>query len=626
VKPTPILVALLALGPLLALPDPLGPRAARAEEPWERAVARAQRQQERLLKSAKTRGTGLANVVRRYKQQVIREGSSLNYYLLGRVLYYDKRPDETVRHMRRALQLDPRFYFADLALAIVYLDKKRPGDAEYHILELRRKKPQHLQGMKLEVSLRMSQRDFPTAERLVRQILARVPDDLEARRALAFCFLGMQDWKRARTELRFLIARSPRDLTLRSALADCHMRLKDWKAAASELRQLVRLAPKDPQVRWQLGVALYEQGAFVDAASQIETLRALTKDRPLKHVFDLLQVLYGKLERHDDRIEVLESMLPLIEDEEERKQLLAVIDALKRRDETTAPPPEWKRNPLAELLERCVHEDVAIRRQALHEYYEVDLPFVDPIIYRRYDPKVEPDATCRIWVVRILGRYRAGEADTSVVQDVSRYVALALEDPEARVRTVASEELGHIGAKTGVIYLLPHLESMKLDPIPEVPAERRRLETEFNASRLALCALTGRRDIGVGEADWVPAARMAEVRAGWKTWLDEPEGVAVRLEALEELAELKEVDPLWHLRYVLGDVVGAAPAVVALATYRVLRDRVRALGEKAAEHPWWMTFPILPDAEVTEAGLPKLRERLRAWWSSRPSRNPKRGG
>lgn len=615
VRVPPFLRALLAGAVLCAILCAQAAETAHAEEAWERGVTRAQRQQDRLLKSAATRGTGLANVVRRYKQQVIKEGSALNYYLLGRVLYRDKRPDETVRHMQRALALDQRFYFADLALAIVYLDKERPTDAEPHILALRRKKPDHPQGLKLEASLRMNQQDYAAAERLIRQVLARTPDDVEARRGLALCFLGQKDWKRARAEFQTLLAREPRDLGLRRSLVECHLKLEDWSAAVAELRMLARLIPDDPLTRWQLALSLFRQESLKEAAAQLEKLVALTKDRPVQHVFDLLQVIYGKLGRKEDRIRVLERMLPLVTDEEERKQLLQAIELLKRGDEA-APPPEWKRNPMAELLERCVHPDVTIRRKALHEYYELDLSFVDPVIYRRYDPKVEPDAACRVWVVRILGRYRAGEADESVVRDVSRYVALGLEDPDPRVRTVASEELANIGAKAGILYLMPHLEAMKLDAIPEEPAVRRRLEGEFNAARLALGKLCDHQDVGLTEGDWVPAARMVEIRQGWKTWMNTRGGVAVRLDALAELAQVTDVDPRWQLRYILVDVIRATPPAVALASYRLLRDRVQALGAKAAADPWWKTFPILSDTEVTEAGLPRLRERVKAWWTA----------
>ena len=176
--------------------------------------------------------------------------------------------------------------------------------------------------------------------------------------------------------------------------------------------------------------------------------------------------------------------------------------------------------------------------------------------------------------------------------------------------------IGLMSILDGVIYLTPHLKAMVLEPVPEEPAARRTLEREFNAARLAMCELTGRQDLMLTEGSWVPAARMAEIRDGWMQWLDTEEGAAVRLEALAEIKEITVIDPRWQLRYVLVDVIRPSPASVALASYRVLRDLVQGLGEKAAADPWWKTFPLVPDAELDAMPLTKLRDRVKGWWSA----------
>ncbi len=96
-------------GPLrLAVPRA---HAEEAQAPWEREVERARREQDRQIKSAKRQKIRLDTVIRRYTQQVRNETSALNHYLLGRVHWYDERPEEAVKQMQRALQLDRNFYF-----------------------------------------------------------------------------------------------------------------------------------------------------------------------------------------------------------------------------------------------------------------------------------------------------------------------------------------------------------------------------------------------------------------------------------------------------------------------------------------------------------------------------------
>jgi tetratricopeptide (TPR) repeat protein len=608
----PLALVLLAAGVLAA------PRAHAADEPWEQAVERAVRRQDREMKSAQARKTSLADLVRRYDQLVLNDSSALNHYLLGRIRYYDGDADGAVPSLRRALQQDPRFYFADLALAIVYLDKQRVEEAEYHILQLRRKKPDHLQGLKLEASLRLSQRDYPAAHALIRQVLEQDRADPGVRRALAACLIGLKEWKRAASTLRLLVEQNPRETELRRSLAECYLQLEDFKSAAEELNLLRRALPDDPLVLWQHGLTLYKLGQKEEALVELERLDGL---RPgVLHVLDLMQVIQGELGRREARIATMTRMLDALKDKpDERAQLAQAIEALRGGGAAASEDPGWQRNPLTELLERCVHPDAGIRSDALHEYFESDIPFVDPVIYRRYDPQVEPDPSCRIWVFRILGRFRTGDVrEEEVVRDVARYAGLGLEDPVQRVRTVAAEEVGNIGTPSGLLYLLPHVSALPLASLPDAPEELAALENEFNAARLALCKLTGRRDVPVGEPNWVRGEGMAAARDAWLAWFDTPEGIARRLAALEDIRAVKGVDPRWQLRYVLVDVIRDAPGPVARESYRVMRDAIRALGPKAAQDPWWPTFPQVEDAGLEGDGLRALRERVRAWWKGLP--------
>ncbi len=641
-----------ALGRGGAQPQPRGLLDPKKLQPWEREVERGRSEQDRLINSCRARKAGLGSVLRRFKQRVIKEATAVNYYLYGRVLFFDKKDEEAIRMMRRALEVGAHFWYADWALAVGFLRKKRYQDVAFHLAEVRRKKPDHPQVDPLAIQMHIDQKQWREADSIARRMLQADPHDWQVRRILAICRMQLKYWEHALPHLKALLRKFPRDLGVRRGLIDSLLALERWQEVAAELRQFNRLVKNDPLTLWQLGLSTFQVGSNImneafktqdaekvkaaQAKAQTwfgeaaEALVALDKLKPnTLHVLDLLQTIYTFLGEREKLVATLKRMLPLIEDPEKKQQLQ---DMLKRVEEGGTPgespgdAPGWKRNPLAELLERCVHPDPAVRKQALSEYHDHDLPFVDPIIYRRYDPKVEPDAECRLLVVRILGTYRTGEADPEVVRSVSRYVALALEDPVLQVRTVAAEELGNIGAKTGILYVIPQFTSLRLSPLPADPDARSALVAEYNACRLALVALTGRNDVAISARNWILADGMEKNRDGWTTWLDGPAGVATRLAALKELRAIDDVDPRWHLRYILVDVLRPepAPSGIALESYRVLRDRVQAFGDKVAADPWWKSFPVIPDSEVTGDKLPQIRERMKTWWANlpRPEKRP----
>ena len=323
---------------------------------------------------------------------------------------------------------------------------------------------------------------------------------------------------------------------------------------------------------------------------------------------------------------------------EDRKKLDQLIAALERGEEAAPGEELWGRSQLAELVERCSHKDVKIRREALSQYYQLNLPFVDPVVYQRHDHRIEPDAECRRLVVQVLGRFRVGDANAEIVRIASRYVGFALEDPEQSVRTIAAQELGRIGTPAGIIYLMPYLEHLSLDTSKLAPAGRKDLEKEYNAARATLSTLTGREDIEPGDPNWVEVAKAPAHRAAWLAWYDGAEAADVRMRALADLDTIERVGPRWPLRFVLSDLLKkptkqrkrTTPAKVWVRTYELLRRHILRVKEKDptkfAADKWWPTFPILSDAALklpedkAEAAqqVAKLREQIDAWWRSLP--------
>ena len=268
------------------------------------------------------------------------------------------------------------------------------------------------------------------------------------------------------------------------------------------------------------------------------------------------------------------------------------------------------------LYKRMVDDDLAVRRKALDALFAMDLDALDAVLYRRYDPRVEPDAECRHKVMKILGKFAAGAKDRDVIHDAARYLGLGLEDPVAMVRVRAAGELARLSVPAGLLYLMPYLSDLRLDELPKDKDKRAALELEYNAVRRALLRVANRTTSDAKKTVLIEAAR--DDREEITAWFDEAEGIKRRLEAIKDIAAIEDIDPRWQLRYTLQDLVGAAPDVIAIATYRMLRDKLRAQGTEAiAKDPWWKVFPILDDAALDAEevkGAKRVREAVRTWW------------
>lgn len=469
----------------------------------------------------------------------------------------------------------------------------------------------------------MGKGDAPAARKLLEQRLEQAPKDTGVRLALVEVLLAMRDLEGARREAERVLRDLPTETTEQQAQVVRAQRLRALGMLIFSLDSIARpLAQKAAKEEDEVAMRR-AKSLFNEVLRRIEEIDRLSGGRLAVPLLDSAQVTLAILGRHPERVPYLERMIALLDDEPEAQAKLREVLADVKAGKTAQQPAET--HPIVALMRRCVDPDPVVRRAALHEYYELNLPFVDAAIYRRHDHRIEPDALCRLWVVKILSRFESGTADAEIVRIAARYTGLALEDPASMVRREAAQGLGKIGAPAGLIYLLPHLAAMELETLPKTESEREDLEREYNATRMALGQLTGRIDYEIGDDSWIELQDAADNREGWQRWLDTKDGVAKRLEGMADLGEVRDVDPRWQLRYILADVIAVeppAPAPVALAAYKVLRDRIQALPEaERRADPWWKTFPIYPDAEVDESTLPKLRSELKGWWNSaRPRR------
>lgn len=599
--------------------------------------------------------------VERYRQQAeapLREAIRLRprneTYLItlaSEILVHKGDTEGVKRIAEEVLRINPDNDAARELLGRAYMSLQQYDKAQRIVGSLVRKNPQAipLRVWWVECALLLQKWDEAIGE--LKTLLAAVPKDPRLRQMLLRAYMGKGDLVAARTLLEERLAQEPSDWTVGMALLDILLQAQAWEAARDRAEKTLATIP-EPKNAAQREAAAMARGSilgmlvfaleqiarplvkqqddeqaqqrakalYLEILRRIEEADRLVGDRLPMKLLDTAQVTLAVLGRHKERIPYLRRMLarPEIAENAELREALGKVIADIESGQVG--PPARTANPLVDLMKRCTDADVAVRRKALHEYFELDLPFVDPIVYRRHDHRIEKDAECRLWVVKILSRFENGTADPEIVRIAARYVGLALEDPSTMVRREAAQGLGNIGAPAGVIYMMPHLAAMPLDTEPKTDAAREELEREYNATRMALTKLTGRVDYEIGDEPWVPLADARANREAWKAWFDTPEGVAKRREGMADLAEVKDVDPRWQLRYILADVIAVeppAPAPIALDAYKVLRDRVRDLPAATREgDPWWRSFPLYDDKDVNETNLPRIRSELKGWWST----------
>ncbi len=552
----------------------------------------------------------------------------------------------------------------------------------------------NLGARRLLVFAHMGLEEWAKAEQAVLSMLARIPADksalglrLEVFEMLAECLIQQSKFEAAENKVIELITRYPQEVRLRFLLAKVRQASGNLKGAIQVVKQvtdtpkyknhvpyLIQLSelygidkqlPKAEavlhralalclgtdqtnqsyrvMVLTRLGRVLYLQERWKAALVQYEALDRMMKGNLPPHILDFMQNCYGNLGRTKDLIRTLERLLPHMKGRPaNRKKLEDLIKRLKAGGQPGTQPGTqpargegelWGgRDLLAELIEKIGSRDVKERREGLFIYYQANLPFVDPVVYLRHSPSVEPDPECRLWVVKILSRFNIEEANPEIVRLSSRYVGLCLEDPDQDVRRAAAEGLQRIGSPVAILYLMPYLGYMELDPSQLTESGRKLREKEYNAARTALRQLTGREDTRIGDEPWVLLAQAPEHRKGWMVWYDSEKAVAVRLKALDALDLVDKVGPRWALRYVLSDLVKkpiplgnggkrrTTPTRVYLRTYRLMKSHVlrykTSRPEEFAKDGAFSSFPVYKDEDITEANIPAMRTSIIKWYAS----------
>lgn len=538
-----------------------------AEEAWEKAVRAEIAEEDRLLDHARRRGT-TRQVVSKYASRLGRQPSALNHFLLGRALYYDGDKAGAERHLKEALRLEPRYWFAKLRLALLELERSNKTIAEQYLRDVLRVKPREADALKIWSQLLMEKKDWDGAIRAMEVLRAQDPANDQIRYNITFALMAKGDWASALAELKVLKGRNPKDPSIQAYYARALFETGSLSEASRVLEGLVRINPKD--VRF----------------------------------LDILKVIYAQLKDWKSLEKTFERMLPLLPEGQDKEQMAAMLKQLKEgRIPQDAPAQgEWKQDPFVVLLEQATNpSDVEARREALQQYFAAEIPMMPSALVLRVHPETEEDPVCRQWLFRIMG----GLQNAALAQ----IAAYGLFDPEPSVRVTAAEALGDIATPSGLLYLIPFFIG------PTIPAQPTTDQVqEMNAARIALMNVTGHQDIfGTAEV-WIDAKKLAPMVDDWRVWLRTKEGVMARLRAIKDLEAQNERRP--HL-YVIEDITDAQESPeISFAAYKVLRARSKKESEEAVAKAMWPRFPRYEDAQLTPANLERIRKEVNAWWNA----------
>jgi Flp pilus assembly protein TadD len=592
-----------------------------AAPPTDDEVAKAEQDQDKALAEAQRAGS-MARVVPTYESRFGRQPTLLNRYLYARALFHAGDKAGALREMRALVKQEDAFWHAHVRIAHLLLDEKNAALARPHLDRARSLRPDAVYVLRVSVELGITTQDWDLALKSLQRLAQLQPGDEQVQVALAEVHRERGDWKSAHATFRPLRLAHPDDRRLRYAYAYAAFRAGLLDESAAEFEELTKADPRAAAPYLQPLLSIYlakaeasaKKGATPDLAALERTLDRMAPFLDLskpdkKNVLYLVarrEVLFQKQD-WKGLVPVLKALLAFAEPAQraEQERVIAALEAGQTPGAMAAgaaAPEPTDEDVLMALVERCLAPDVKTRRAALQQFYEAKVGWVPKAILLHFHPTEEPDPECRAWVLKLVGLLQdAGHA---------KIAGHALQDPASRVRRVASEVLGEVGTPAGVLYLVARMPDMPLaaDASEDVVAE-------YNAARLALVALTGFDDVPIGAPRWIPASGLVASWAAWRTWLASPDGVRMKLRAIEDLVRTGESHPEWYLLLMVWD---PSPEV-AKAAYDVLLVRSSQPSDDAVAKKFWPTFPRLTtkagERELTlEESIADVKARIQTWW------------
>ncbi len=198
-----------------------------------------------------------------YRLRLQDRGGPLEWCLLGRL---ETNPTLREFRFRRALELDPGFPWAHVALAGLLRDTGQVGLALEHQEYALERMPDYEEGFLDLADLYRESGRWQDAIETYEYYLERVPDDFYARECIAGCRLRGGDPDGAREAYREILADRPSHVESHLGLAAIALGERRRNEAAEHLEEARKLAPGQPDVYFNLGILAEELDRDLETA------------------------------------------------------------------------------------------------------------------------------------------------------------------------------------------------------------------------------------------------------------------------------------------------------------------------------------------------------------------------
>lgn len=247
-----------------------------------------------------------------------KNASYVTYYALSVMTQGEERFTEANGILRAALNVDPRYTLARLALANLAERQQKGDEARAQYEGILSYKPDdrdtirglaglsYSEGNKAEAYRRMNQladldpqdirflgelaswqvsdKALPEAQKTYTKLLLRDPKNTGAHLSLGQIYESLQKADAARKEYETALADDPKNGDAALILGRLLTIQKQPEAAAAVYRRLLAVNPTDNRVRWQLASNLQEQKRFDEALTQLNRI-TLQKNDPNRSVY-----------------------------------------------------------------------------------------------------------------------------------------------------------------------------------------------------------------------------------------------------------------------------------------------------------------------------------------------------
>ena len=259
-----------------------------------------------------SKGLLLLNLKRQAEaEQAMRAGLArspevaVGHYHLGRVLLESGKPEEAMASFERAINVNPSFEPAYLALASMF-ESRHEKDRAVGVLK------KYLQNVNARnrdirhqlVRLYVDAKDYQGAIKELEDLIAEDPSDLDAQLRVALIQGEQKEYPKAIERLTQILKARPAELKVRDYLGYLYEESKDTQKAIETYKFNVQLEPTYFEGQLHLGVLYYRLKKFPEATEHLGRAIALNPKQPESHI--VLGLAYLQQEQFDKAVEVFQ--------------------------------------------------------------------------------------------------------------------------------------------------------------------------------------------------------------------------------------------------------------------------------------------------------------------------------